>query len=148
MSNLVQYAKSELKRAFKDDHDPMQQQAMRCIMELVETFADQGHSGFSGNYVLRYFDRLARFQPIGPLTGEENEWQNLKDHGDPDTDQNIRCGSVFRKHGDNSTAYNIEGKIFVDEDGITYLCAESRVPVIFPYEVPDKPEIVRKERPK
>ena len=49
----------------------------------------------------------------------------------------------FPDKSDNSTAFNIEGKVFVDEDGLTYTSRESNVPITFPYEVPDKPEFVK-----
>ena len=143
--SLIEYAKSELENAFPNEKDSMQLLVMKNIMELIETFSNQGHSGFSGSYVLNVFDRLVRFKPIRSLTGEDNEWGEPS--GEDNTQQNKRYPAVFRKNFDNNTAYNIEGRIFIDEDGCSYTCRDSKVPVTFPYEVPDKPEYVHKNRP-
>lgn len=144
MSNLIDYAKAELERAFPNETDEMQLAAIQDIMELIEKFSEQNHSGFSGSYVLRYFERLVNFNPIRPLTGEEDEWD--KPWGENQTQQNKRCSKIFRDNFDNSTAVNIEGKVFIDENGLSYTCYDSRVPVKFPYNVPDKPEYVHKKR--
>ena len=145
MSNLVEYAKQELEMAFPNETDSMQLHAMRDVVELIEKFSDQNHSGFSGNYILNLFNRLVRFHPIKPLTGEDDEWG--EPYGEKKTQQNKRCASVFRDNFDNSTARNIEGKVFIDEGGISYTCRDSQVPVSFPYEVPEKPEYVHKNCP-
>ena len=140
MSNLTDYARKELDLAFPDKTDTMQQEIIGNILELLEVFSNQGHSGFSGNYALQYFDRLVRFKPILPLTGEDDEWEAIDDSGD---EQNKRFFSVFRKNHDNSTAYNAEGKIFRRKsDGICYTNKDSSVPITFPYVVPERPEIV------
>lgn len=143
MGNLIDYARSELELAFPNETDGMQLLAMRNVMELIEKFCEQKHSGLSATYVLRLFDRLVKWNPIKPLTGEDDEWG--EPFGDEQTQQNKRCSKVFRDHFDNSTAINVEGKFFVDEDGYCYTCRESSVPVTFPYEVPDKPEYVQME---
>lgn len=145
MGNLIDYAKSELERAFPNETDEMQLLAMRNVVELLEKFSEQGHSGFSGSYVLNLFNRLVRWNPIKPLTGEDDEWG--KPYGDDNTQQNKRCSKVFRENFDNATAVNIEGKVFIDEDGYSYTCGDSRISVTFPYEVPDKPEYVHRNRP-
>lgn len=79
------------------------------------------------------------------LTGNEDEWWEPIGDED-DTQRNKRCPVVFRKHFNNDTAYNIEGIAFVDEEGMTYTCRESEVPIKFPYTVPDEPEYVRRDR--
>ena len=143
MSNLVEYAKTELEMAFPDKTDSMQAHAIRNVLELLEVFSNQGHSGMSGSYVLGLFERLVRFKPISPLTGEEDEWD--EPWGEENMQQNKRCFSVFRNNFDNSTAENIEGRVFVDADGCCYTSRDSRVPVTFPYEVPEKPEYVKRD---
>ena len=142
-SNLITYAKSEMERAFKEP-DGAQKVVNHDILQLLQTFSNQHHSGMIGAYVLGLFNRLVRFMPITPLTGEEDEWQSLGNLGDFATEQNVRYGSVFRLNKDNSTAFNINGRIFVDEDGRTYTSSESSVPVTFPYTVPEQPEYVRR----
>jgi len=139
MNSLVNYAKRELDIAFPDKEDKMQQHAIKNVLELIETFSNQGHSNFSAPYVLNLFDRLAHWKPISPLTGDDNEWEEISD----EYEQNKRYFSVFRKNHDNSTAYDLDGKVFVDKDGFGYTNHNSRVPITFPYEIPDKPEFVK-----
>ena len=139
MSNLIEYAKSELDRIYTEEDlkDPYNKMAYDAVMELITTFSNQGHSGFSGSYVLSCFSRLAKFKPISPLTGEPDEWNNI--HG---TGQNKRCSSVF-KDSEDGQAYDIEGKVFSDDGGETWFTSkDSRVDVTFPYMPPEKPEEV------
>lgn len=139
MSNLVNWAKSELELIGGQD-DGMQQAMNKDILQIVEVFASQGHSGFSASYALSIIKRLLDWKPITPLTGEEDEWNDVGVDGDT-TQQNKRCSAVFRENGDNSTAYYIEGKIFSDDKGETWFTnRDSHVPVVFPYTVPEKPE--------
>ena len=139
MSNLVEYAKRELEYCFPDKSDGMQQMAIKNILELLETFSNQGHSNHSAPYVLQLFNRLANWKPLKPLTGGDDEWEAI----DETTEQNLRCSQVFRKNHDNSTAVDIEGKVFIDMNGYGYTTRDSSVPITFPYEVPDKPEYVK-----
>lgn len=137
--DLIEYAKSELDRIYDEEalKEPYNKMAYDAIMELITTFSNQGHSGFSRSYVLKYFSRLAEFKPITPLTGEPDEWDEI--HG---TWQNKRCSSVFKK-SENGQAYDIKAKIFSDDAGMTWFtCSKSRVNVEFPYMPPDEPERV------
>ena len=153
--SLVSHAKAELKSiGMLDSEDEMNTMMCNNIIQLLEVFAEQGHSGFSAPYCINMFTKLASFKPLGPLTGADDEWANVSDHGNGEPwYQNKRCGSVFK---DKDGAYNIDGKVFwewarrpLDEDepgypGIhtykwSYTCRESRVPVTFPYTVPDEP---------
>ena len=151
MSNLRNHAFTEFKAAgwlnadntFKDEF-----QGMLCehVLKLLEVFSDEGHSGTTAPYAIRLFSRLASFEPIAPLTGEDWEWIK-HDYGAEPTYQNKRCSSVF-KDADGS-AYNIDGKVFWEwqiyegkPHKSYYTCRESRVPVTFPYVVPEKPEYV------
>ena len=107
----------------------------RYLLELLKTFADQGHSGSSAPYLLNLFDKLARFQPISPLTGEPDEWSEVENANN--LYQNKRDTEVFK---DGDQAYWIAGIIFRDPDGSTYTGPDSRVPVEFPWTRPE-PEI-------
>ena len=136
MSNLIEWAKAELER-IGDQDDEMQQMMNKDILQIVEVFSEQGHTGFSASYALNIINRLLDWKPITALTGDDDEWENIHE----DTYQNKRCSAVFKKGKDNSTAYYIDGKVFSDDGGETwYTCRESRVPVTFPYVVPEKPE--------
>ncbi len=127
MSNLQDHAKIELEAAglFSEDSD-YDGMIGTAVMELMETFSGQGHSGFSASMVVDIFDKVARFQPLGPLTGEDDEWNEVADG----TFQNKRCSHVFKEDGQ---AYDIDGKIFREPNGATYTGRDSRVNITFPY---------------
>ena len=155
MSNLHKHALMEFKAAgWLDDDgnymDEMQEMICNHVLTLLEIFSNEGHSGMTAPYAIRMFSRLAMFEPIAPLTGEDWEW-NDTGHG---TLKNKRASHVF-KDIETGEAYDINGKVFWEwavsyddegnETGIHkshYTCRESRVPVMFPYEVPKEPEYV------
>ena len=139
-SGLVKYAMDEMSRLgwMNEDTDPMQKEMVKCVLELIKVFDSQGHSGFSAPYCLNLFDRLAKWKPISPLTGEDDEWADI----DSELYQNKRYSAVFKDKG-TGRVYNVEGKVFTRDDGETwYTCNASFVDITFPYIVPDKPEEV------
>lgn len=138
--NLTEYALSELERALAKG-DSYNELIKEAVMELVELFGEQGHSGYSAPIVLDIFSRLANYKPLSPLTGEESEWsESFFSTGE--TQQNNRCFDVFRTNGDNSTAYTINGKYFSKDGGKTWFTSkDSHVHITFPY-VPKEPERV------
>lgn len=143
MNNYQKHAMTEFRAAGWTDesgkfNDEMQEMICNHVMKLLEVFADEGHSGFSAPYAINLFSKLAKFEPIGPLTGEDWEWVNVSEQSGYTLWQNKRCSHVFK---DENGAYDIDGIVFydnhVDESGITYKAyftsRESRVPVTFPY---------------
>lgn len=122
-----------------DCTDEMDKAMREHILKMVDTFADEGHSGFSASYAIRILEKLLKFEPVTPLTGEDDEWMEIADG----TYQNKRCGRVFKKVRETDTiVYDIDGRVFwdeyIDEEDFTpyksyYTCAESRTPVTFPY---------------
>lgn len=141
MGDLVDYAKDELKRiGMIDSGDPYNEAVTKAILDLIELFASQGHSGFTASYTINAFNRLARFKPLSPLTGKDDEWNEIS----PGLYQNKRYSAVFKDK--DGTAYNIEGKVFTDDGELWYMNMDSRVNVTFPYVVPDKPEYVYKNK--
>lgn len=98
-----------------------------AILEMVDTFADQNHSGMSAGIVIEALNKLLRFEPLAPLTGEDDEWVEVGEG----TWQNNRCSRVF-KDADGRT-YDISGRVFVDKDGMAWTGKDSRVDVTFPY---------------
>lgn len=140
MSNLVKWAEKELERLVKDG-DEMQKEINKDILQIVEKFAEQGHSGFSASYTLNTLKRLLDWKPISALTGEDDEWGETYEWDEEKQQQNKRCPAVFRKNYDNSTAYYINGKVFSDDGGKTWWSnKDSHIPITFPYQVPEKPE--------
>lgn len=148
-SNSVRHAKREfLALGYKPieecEEDP-NKWVQQNVLELLEVFAKQGHSGFSAPWVISMFSKLANHEPLCPLTGEDHEWNDTTEYGSSRTSfQNLRCSHVF-KDGDGR-AYDIYGIVFEHApgtkhagscyggsttiDGIKY---SSHVDVVFPY---------------
>ena len=133
--SLRSHAEKEMALAWPEKEE-MQDMVKANVLELLEVFSNQGHSGSSAPYVLWVFSKLANFEPLTPLTGDESEWMEVGDN----TFQNVRCGEVF-KTGKDGEACWINGKVFREPDGCTYTSRDSRVPVVFPWTKPE-PEIV------
>lgn len=142
MSNLVEHAKLEFKAMGylpldQEQEDGPNKWIQENLIELLTVFSNQGHSGFSASYCANAFNKLAQFEPLTPLTGEDWEWLEVGTN----VWQNIRCGRVFRN--DKGEAYDIDGKVFVNKDGSSYTNSDFRVPVTFPYT--PKTEIIDRE---
>ena len=127
MSNLEDFARDELTRAglFSKggDYGGMLGDA---VMKMIKVFADEGHSGFSANMAINLFERVARFEPLTPLTGEDDEWNEVG----TGVFQNRRCSHVFKENGE---AYDSTGRIFREPSGACFTSRDSRVPITFPY---------------
>jgi hypothetical protein len=119
MSNILKHAERELSLIGYDGKDEYNNMAKAAIMELLTTFANQGHSGFSANYIANIFNKLARYETLSPLTGEDNEWKDVTEmSGDRKTlFQNNRDSAVFK---DDTGCYYIHAIIWVGETGDTY----------------------------
>lgn len=127
MSNLTDHARYELQRAGYFDKDSDYGGMLgEAVMKMIEAFAEEGHSGMSASIAVSLFTKLARFEPITPLTGEDDEWHECS----PGTFQNRRCSRVFRSDGET---YDSQGRVFEEPDGCRYTSRDSRVPVTFPY---------------
>lgn len=137
-SNFISYAQKELEKAGLFDKDSDYGGMLgESTMRLIKMFSIEGHSGLSASIQRNIFDRLANYNPLSPLTGEDDEWNEVG----TDVYQNKRCSHIF-KEGKDGPAYDSEGKVFRDKDGYTYQSRDSRVFITFPYNVPSKPEIV------
>lgn len=144
--SLKNHAMTEFRAAkFIDENgvycDEMQEAICNHVLKLLEVFSDEGHSGSSAPYAIDMFKKLAMFEPLVPLTGEDWEWSDVSEYGGRDDGplyQNKRCGRVFK---DNNGAYDIDGIVWYDwytnEEGEkhkSYFSGKgSRVPVTFPY---------------
>lgn len=147
--SFVKHAMSEFRAAGWVDErgkfaDEMQEAICKHVLKLLEVFSSEGHSGSSAHYALSLFTRLAKFEPIAPLTGEDWEWSEVGHN----SFQNCRASHVF-KDVDTGECYDINGRVFWEwygtkesPDKSYYTCSDSRIPVSFPYTVPEKPEYV------
>ena len=140
--SLIEHAKREFKALGYIPLDEEQPEdpnkwIQQNVLELLEVFAEQGHSGTSAPFCIEYFYKLAYFKPLTPLQGTDDEWNEIGDG----VFQNNRCGRVFK--GADGKAYDIEGIVFKDSDGCHYTSRDSRVYITFPYtpttEYVDKP---------
>ena len=144
MNNYEKHAMREFRAAGWTDEngkfcDEMQEAICTHVLKLLNVFHGEGHSGSSAPYAINLFEKLAKFEPVAPLTGEDWEWVNVAEQNGGPLWQNKRCSHVFK---DNNGAYDIQGIIFYDWYSIPeigkryksyYTCKESRVPITFPY---------------
>lgn len=125
-SNIVDHIRCEM----PESDDEMQNMMRAHLIRMGQLFAAEGHSGFSASYALAALEKLLNFEPLGPLTGEPDEWVWL-DYGEEMKAQNKRCGHVFMRV--DGTAYDSEGRIFREPDGCCFTSKGSAVDIAFPY---------------
>ena len=113
----------------------MQELLCTQVMELLTLFGTHGHSGSSAPYASDLFNKLSRFKPLVPLTGEDVEWNGIGDG----KFQNNRASHVFKD--EDGKAYDIQGRVFKDPNGSCFTRGDnngtqlgSRVYIAFPYE--------------
>ena len=131
MSNLLKYAESEMRRAgLYDEDSDYDGMIPEAVMALMKVFSDGGHSGGSAPLAISIFNKLARFEPLTPLTGQDDEWMEVAEG----VYQNVRCSHVFRdvKVFDGKP-YDIDGRVFREPDGSCHTTSLSRVQIEFPY---------------
>lgn len=113
MSNLVEYARKELELigAFSEKDDFYGGMTGDAVMELVEVFAKQGHSGTSANLVRNLFNKVADYKPLCALTLNDDEWLEVGEG----TYQNKRNSAVF-KEGKDGRAYYLNAYVKIKSD--------------------------------
>lgn len=135
MNNLHNHAMNEFRAAGWVDADgkwvdDMQEAMCAGVLKLLDTFSEEGHTGSTAPYAVNLFKTLAMFEPIVPLTGEDWEWVEVG----TGVFQNKRCSHVFKqKDRFDGQAYDIEGKVFREPNGVCYTNSKSFVPITFPY---------------
>lgn len=141
MSNLLEFAKSELAILRGPSPKPSKSQDWieENVLKIVEAFASGGHSGSSAAYTLAIIKKVLAFEPVTPLTGEDNEWTALG-YDDDIAFQNKRCPHVFKRA--DGTAFDTQAIVFEDPDGSRCTNFDSRRDITFPY-VPTS-EIVKR----
>ena len=123
-SNLSNYAQTEIETAIrlaKETGDSLIiQEFVPEILSLVEKFAQSGQSGGSAPYtagaIVSALKKLLMFQPLAPVTGEDDEWENSFE---PNGYQNKRCFALF-KNGKNGDPYYLNAIVFKDQKGLTW----------------------------
>jgi hypothetical protein len=134
-SNLIAHAKREFKAAgykpIAECEDDPNKWIQENVLELLEVFEKQGHSGFSAGYCREVFMKLAAFQPLAPLSGKDDEWVDVSSYSGQPMWQNNRCSHVFKEA--DGRPYDMDGRIFREPDGGCYTNRDSRVYIEFPY---------------
>ena len=135
---LREYAEKELTRAgLKEEYDGL---LYEQVLELVNVFEKQKHSGYSAKLVLDAFQRVAQCLPLVALQGTPDEWVEVAEG----LWQNCRCSSVFKDEKlYNGQAYDIDGRLFSTDNGKTWYRSgrEGDLLITFPY-TPGNPEYV------
>lgn len=143
--SMIEWAKNELALAGypETENDDINDWMRKSVLDLLKVFADEGHSGSSAPFAISLFTRLASWKPLSPLTGEDDEWNEVGDG----IWQNRRASDVFKDA--NGDARWDEGIVFWEwhTDAITnrrfktyFTSKDSRVPITFPFTIPDEPE--------
>ena len=118
--SVITRAKSELRRANFGDEDSA------VMIDILERFFLQWDSGGAVYAVAPVLQRLIAGKPLGPLTGEDDEWVEVGEG----ILQNTRISSVFKDPRFH------EGKLAYDLDNP----AGPRVAIAFPY-WPERAEV-------
>ncbi len=119
---LIEHAKLELELSglFNEEGDFYGGATGKAVMELIEVFAKQGHSGMSAPIIADLFKRLANYEPLQPITGKDEEWGDVRDLGDGvPYYQNKRCSALF-KDGEDGKPYYIDAIVKRDQKGICW----------------------------
>lgn len=120
--NLTDFAKKELQIAGmfdKDsDYDGMLGEA---VLELIQKFADQDHSGMSAAMTTTIFDKLVRWKPLSELTDNIDEWRDVSEfQGGKAGWQSTRSPSCFSEDG-GKTYWDIDEDWNIhEEDGVRF----------------------------
>lgn len=129
---ILDHAKAELRAiGMLGSGDDMNEAMCRDVLELLEVFSKQGHSGFSAPYAIDLFAKLASYKPLGPLTGADSEWFDHSEAAGEPLWQNIRASHVFK--GADGRAYDIDAVVYREPSGCTFTRGGARHYIEFPY---------------
>ena len=120
--SLQYHAKTELELAgFFDKDSDYGGMIGEAVMELIEVFAKQGHSGMSAPYVANIFNQLAKYEALQPITGKDEEWVDITPHSEDGETwyQNKRCSAIF-KDGKDRTPYYLDAMVKRDPNGVCW----------------------------
>ena len=120
MSNLIEHAKREFLALGYIPLDQKQENGpnkwiQEGVLELIEVFSKQGHSGSSAPYCVRCFEKLALFKPLTPIKCDDVEWVEVGER----VYQNKRLSSVF-KEGKEGKPYYLNAIVWRNQKGCTY----------------------------
>lgn len=130
--DLLEHAKIELEllegNCEDDEALEMQKMVTKDVMQVLDILCSQGHSGFSASYIMNIIRKLWAWEPLGELTGNDDEWRDVDD----DKYQNKRCSAIF-KDKKTGKAYWLYGYAYSEPNSSAYFtCRESKKSITFP----------------
>lgn len=140
--SLIEHAKTEFNIAgfYSESGDDLEDWVREAVLDLLETLTKHNPSGTTVGPIVNIFSKLAFYEPLNPITGVDEEWMSLAEaaggleipgNTGRDLYQNKRCSHLF-KEGKDGKAYDINGRVFVDQNGVTFTR---------PYYDPEHPEM-------
>ena len=118
MGNIIEHAKRELKLAGyipleQEQEDDPNKWIQEDVLALLTLFEGQEHSGMSAPYCIALFKKLASFDILTPLTGKDEEWEQVEES----LWQNSRYSAVFKGP---EGAYCVSAVVFRDDKDFTF----------------------------
>lgn len=123
MKNTMTHAERELdilvKSATDPNNRPIIEEFIPEILALVKKFGESGQSGGSAPYtagaISSAIKKLCLHQSLCPITGLDEEWEDIGRLGNDDTFQNNRLTSIF-KQGKDGRPYFLNAIVWQGED--------------------------------
>ncbi len=113
--SLVEHATRELVLAGLMDQDSDYNGMIgQAALEIIEIFAQQGHSGFSASMTTDVVTRLMKYEPLTPLTSNPEEWIDRTDISGTPMWQSKRNPAVFSTDG-GQTWYHLSDELEQDD---------------------------------
>ena len=108
--------------------DPMRNDEMvDFVLYIIQQFQHSDSLDYSPIEALAMVKKLLKFEPLTPLTGQDDEWRDVGSG----MKQNIRCSRVFKDQSGRS--FDIDAYMFINIDGKIYTNSDSSMDVTFPY---------------
>lgn len=109
--SITDFARGELETVGLFDKDSDYEGMLgEAVMELISTFANQGHSGYSAILDRELFDKLSNWKPLTELTDNPDEWMEVSEMCPEDQ------RPVFQSRRSPSCFSNDGGKTYYDLD--------------------------------
>ena len=134
---LVDYTKGELTSLKENiDNTELLEQISPLLIDTLTKLSDLNDTEAIMAFI-NTFNNLIKYTPLTPLTGEEDEWGEVKTAGFTKYQQNKRCARVFRNNADNNEVYIVDGTLFSEDGGKTWFqCKESKFKIKgFPFDM-------------
>lgn len=87
---------------------------MQNLVDVTRVFCLEGYSG-AAPIAISMLSKALAWEPVSPLTGNDDEWNNVSDVSDRPLWQNKRFGRVFKE--EYGTCFDARGIVFIDDSG-------------------------------